>query len=147
MDKAEFIEKNGFYLSTPAGSSMWPFIKGGQDQVEVRAVTGKLRKYDAILYKRPSGEHVLHRIVGKRKGVYRVRGDNCYYTENVEPSLILGRLVRIYQNGTGQKDVNLPGYRMKIRLWSYIYPLRFLCHCFDRGVKRLTGMMRKGRHE
>ena len=34
-EKRRFLEENGFYITTPAGESMLPFIVGGQDLVTV----------------------------------------------------------------------------------------------------------------
>ena len=48
---------------SPKGVSMLPFIREGKDSVVISPVTEGLKKYDVVLYKRDSGQYVLHRIV------------------------------------------------------------------------------------
>ena len=99
MNKKEaFLAQNGYYLSAPTGKSMHPFIRGGRDLVTVVLPTRPLRPLDAVLYYRSNGEHVIHRIVGKKDGVYLIRGDNCYYTERVPAEQVIGIVESVLRN-------------------------------------------------
>lgn len=136
-EKRRFLAENGYYLTTPTGNSMRPFIKGGQDLVTVLPLTRPLEKYDAVLYRRDGGAHVIHRIVGKRGDCYLLRGDNCYYTERVSGQALLGIAVRVRRK---DKEYDLEqdrGYRLAVRLWCAIYPLRFFVNLFKRGSRWL----------
>ena len=53
------IEKQGFFICTPVGTSMNPLLYERQDTVKL-VKADKVQKYDVILYKRKSGEYVLH---------------------------------------------------------------------------------------
>ena len=66
-----------------SGVSMCPFLHPG-DQVFLELPDGKLKKGDVVLFTRPSGQYVLHRI---RKvnpdGSFVMMGDNQTWTEPV----------------------------------------------------------------
>ena len=76
----EIIEKNGFYIATPVGTSMLPLLRERIDTVKIVKVDRKLEKGDVILYERPNNVFVLHRIVGikknKQEEKYILCGDN-----------------------------------------------------------------------
>lgn len=128
-DKEAFINENGFYISTPHGSSMWPFIRGGRDTAVFRPVNKKPGRFDAVLYKRKNGEHVLHRIVRKTKNGYFVRGDNCFYTERVDERQLIGLMTNLFRSGNREKDLlSFRSYRVGVRLWVMVYPFRFCVH-------------------
>ena len=79
MTKSTFeeqIEKNGRLIYTNVGDSMWPLIRQGKDLLVIEPVHGRLRKYDVPLYKRDSGQYVLHRILEVRRDDYVICGDN-----------------------------------------------------------------------
>ena len=86
----ENLMKNGFHLSTVVGTSMMPFLRQGKDLVKVVPLTGKLSKYDIALFKRPTGEYVLHRVVKVKKKYYVICGDNRFLREKIPPEWIIG---------------------------------------------------------
>jgi uncharacterized phosphosugar-binding protein len=59
---AEAVENGGSFTLFPMGTSMLPTIKAERDSVRLVKAQG-IRKGDIILYKRKSGQFVLHRIV------------------------------------------------------------------------------------
>ncbi len=136
-DKRTFLSKNGFYLSTPEGNSMFPFVKGRKDSVVILPVKKEIRRLDAILYERADGNHVLHRVIGRDGDCYIVRGDNCYYKEFVIPEQIIGVLSKVYRNGKKEKDVNGRAYRFAVMVWNILYPFRFVGHAVLQILRRL----------
>ena len=72
----EEIEKNGRLVYTNVGDSMRPLIRQGRDLLIIEKPQGRLRKYDVPLYKRDSGQYVLHRILKVRDSDYVICGDN-----------------------------------------------------------------------
>ena len=135
--KASFIKENGFYLSTPQGNSMRPFIRGDKDLVMILPISEAPKKYDVILFCRDSGEHVLHRVIKTGENCCYVRGDNCYYTEVVLPRQWMGRLDKIYRNGKTDRDASKGlSYQIGIRFWVWSYPVRRLVHFFIRTIKK-----------
>lgn len=84
------IRKNGFHLSTIVGDSMMPMLRNRRDTVKIVPVNGILKKYDLPLYKRPTGEYVLHRIVKVKEDHYVICGDNRFYREKVPFDWVIG---------------------------------------------------------
>ena len=79
MNKTTFekiIEKDGKLIYTNRGDSMMPLIKEGRDLIIIEKPVGRLKKYDVPLYKRDSGQYVLHRVLKVRDDDYVICGDN-----------------------------------------------------------------------
>ena len=136
VDKASFIKENGLYVSTPHGSSMWPFIRGNTDSVAVVPYEGTAGKYDVILYETPDGAHVMHRVIGKKGDVYVVRGDNCFRREYIRDGQIMGVVELVLKNGKTVRR-NRGAYLIPIVLWRAIYPVRACLFHLRNRVRRL----------
>ncbi len=90
------LNEDGKVVFTPKGTSMLPTIEEGVDSVSLVKPDFPLAKYSIVLYKRDSGEFILHRIIGRSKGCYTMRGDNQYVEEKgVREDQIVGA-VRTY---------------------------------------------------
>ena len=124
------------------GVSMEPMLLQNRDLVVVRAPASRLKKYDVALYKR--GEtHVLHRVIAVKGDHYLIRGDNTYTLENVPDSAVIGVLSGFQRKGK-KIDVENRGYRLYVRFWDAIYPLRALRFRSRRlavGVARELGVL------
>ena len=48
---------------SPRGISMLPMLRQGVDSVVLSPLPSRLKKYDLPLYRRKSGQYVLHRVV------------------------------------------------------------------------------------
>lgn len=57
------------------GSSMTPFLGDRRDTVYLSKITRPLKKGDMVLYRRSSGQFVLHRICRVRGETYDLVGD------------------------------------------------------------------------
>ena len=90
MTIEESIVRNGFHLSTVVGDSMMPLLRQGKDLVKVVPLTKPLEKYDIVLFKRPTGEYVLHRIVKAKSDYYVICGDNRFLREKIPFNWIVG---------------------------------------------------------
>ncbi len=99
----ESIIKNGFHLATVSGDSMMPLLRQNIDMVKIVPVDGILKKYDLPLYKRPTGEYVLHRIISVKKGYYIICGDNRFNKEKVPFEWIVGIMETMYR---GEKEIS-----------------------------------------
>lgn len=78
----EVLASGGKFSLTITGTSMYPTILGGRDQVTLVKAPEKLKKYDLPLYRRKSGQFVLHRIVAvEDDGTYTCCGDHQWELE------------------------------------------------------------------
>lgn len=117
----ELAEK-GILIYTTTGRSMRPFLRSGEDLVQIEAKKdARFQKYDAVLYRRQGGKYVLHRIVRVLPDSYVMCGDNCWELEKgITDSQILGVLTAVIRNGE-KLDVSAPAYRQRVKLWCALY--------------------------
>lgn len=124
----QIIARQGFYISTTAGVSMYPMIRDRRDTVIVTPCYGRLKKYDVPLYRR-GDKYVLHRIIRVLPDSYVIRGDNCQYAEHgITDADIIGVLSGFYRDG---KQINLDGTAYKAYIWlcRASYPFRWVYYC------------------
>ena len=136
----EEIARNGFLLYRNVGDSMLPLIRQGRDLVLVsRKQEGRLKKYDVPLYRRDSGQYVLHRILKVRENDYVLCGDNRWRRETgITDRHIVGVLTAIVRNG---QKIPVTDWRCRLyaHLWCDLFCLRaaaLRCHALLGGIKR-----------
>ena len=66
----EELNRTGRLIYTNVGDSMLPLIRQGRDLLIIEKPHGRLKKYDIPLYRRDSGQYVLHRILKVRRNDY-----------------------------------------------------------------------------
>ena len=77
---SESIREGGQFVFYPSGISMLPTIKEREDCV-VLVEADDLQKNDLILYRRKTGQYVLHRIMKIKSAYYILCGDNQFRYE------------------------------------------------------------------
>ena len=127
MNKSTFeeeINKTGKLIYTSVGNSMMPIIHENCDILIIEKVSGRLKKYDIPLYKRASGQYVLHRILKIRKDSYVTCGDNHWKKEyDITDDNIIGVLTGIVRNGK-KISVSDIKYKIYVHLWCDLFPIR-----------------------
>jgi signal peptidase I len=115
----DIISEQGKLVYTNVGDSMYPFIKP-RDLLVIEKINSPLKKYDVPLYKRDTGQYVLHRIVKIKNGEYYICGDNRAYLERgIEDRHIIGLLTEIVRDG---KTISV--YSSKYRFYTSLLPFR-----------------------
>lgn len=141
MNYEEYLEHNGSLTYTNVGVSMLPLLRQGRDLFIVEKKGGeRCRKYDVVLYRRPPGEYVLHRIVEVRADDYVILGDNCINKEyGIRDRDILGVMTGFVRGGK-EHSTEEAGYRIYSKLWCVMTPIRIffkkVTNKFKRVVKR-----------
>lgn len=127
MNKSTFeeeIQRNGKLVYTNVGDSMNPLIRQGRDLLVISKANDRLKKYDVPLYKRDSGQYVLHRILKVRKEDYVTCGDNRWQKEyGITDRHILGVLTAVVRNGK-EIPVTDKKYRLYVHLWCDFFYIR-----------------------
>lgn len=140
MHIEDVLERDGVFVSTTVGKSMYPLLKDRRDTVIITATNGKrLKKYDIPLYRR-GDDYVLHRIVKVKDDSYVILGDNCERKEyGITDDRIIGYVTGMYRR---EKYVSPDGklYRAYARFWYFIYPVRRLFMIMRR---KLAGIARR----
>lgn len=130
----ELLARDGCFVYKTRGVSMEPMLRQNRDLVIIQAPVSRLQKYDVALYNR-GGDHVLHRVIKVEADHYLIRGDNTYALEHVPDSAVIGVLKSFRRKGK-QHQVTERGYRLYVRFWQGIYPLRYAYMRFRRLAVR-----------
>lgn len=94
------LNSKGYIVFTNEGDSMMPLLREHRDILVIRKIEEPLKKYDAVLFKRPNGAYVLHRIIRVcGSGKYRIAGDNRWFSEIVPKEWIIGILKEVVRDG------------------------------------------------
>ncbi|MEE1017120.1 MAG: S24/S26 family peptidase [Ruminococcus sp.] len=111
----DIINEQGQLVYTNVGDSMYPLIKP-RDLLVIKKITAPLKKNDIPLYKRDSGQYVLHRIVKIKNGEYYICGDNRAFIERgITDRHIIGVLTDIVREGR-TIPVNSPEFKSYVKL-------------------------------
>jgi hypothetical protein len=137
------IRRDGRLIYTNVGDSMLPLIREGKDLLIIEKKSGRLKKYDIPLYKRDSGQYVLHRVLKVRRDDYVICGDNRWRKEyGITDRHIIGVLTAVVRNGR-ELSVTDWRYRLYSHVWCDLFPLRAAVLIFIRGIRRLKKRKRK----
>ncbi|MGN1410898.1 MAG: S24/S26 family peptidase [Oscillospiraceae bacterium] len=120
----EQLEQDGILIYTNVGDSMMPLLRQHKDVIIIKKNTGRLKKYDVPLYKRSSGQYVLHRIIKVRKHDYVICGDNRWQLEyGITDQNIIGVLVGFIRDG---KEISVTNkkYLLYVHMWCDFFIIR-----------------------
>ena len=143
MSKSSFeeeIRRSGYLIYRNVGDSMLPLIRQGRDLLLIsRKPEGRLNQDDVPLYRRDSGQYVLHRILKVRKDDYVLCGDNRWQRETgISDRHIIGVLTAVIRDGK-QLPVTDWRYRLYVHLWCGLFPVRALvlwCRDLPKRIRR-----------
>ena len=135
---AQTLDAGGEVCIPVTGTSMYPTILGGRDQVVLARPDRPLKKYDLPLYRRASGQFVLHRILAVNKdGTFTCCGDHQWKKETgLRPEQMLALTVRLTRKGK-TFPADDPKYVRWIKFWVWIRPLRAAYYVVTGGLSRL----------
>ena len=108
------------------GQSMYPFIRGGKDEVEVVPYDGvsALPLWCAAFYCW-EGKYMIHRYIGTKEGKLLMMGDgNLVQIEEVSPHAIKGILGTIFKANGKIQDCSDEKWIKKGLLWYRMRKLR-----------------------
>jgi len=83
-----------------SGGSMVPFLVHRRDTVYLSRISRPLKKGDMILYRRQSGDYILHRICAVRGQTYDLVGDAQTVIEpGIRPEQVLALVTAVRRKG------------------------------------------------
>lgn len=131
------LAEGGVFPFYPKGTSMEPTIHQGTDQVLLKALPEKLKKYQIILYKRDSGAFVLHRIVRVGKDGVTMRGDNQFYTEpGIRREQMIGMVCGL-KTPKGDIDTESNSFWLKSAIWVESAGVRRILLAVRRRISKI----------
>jgi hypothetical protein len=121
----------------PIGYSMYPMFTSVTDSAIVDPVsTSLLKRGDVVLYRRPDGPLVLHRIYKRTRAGYYLLGDGQAVLEGPLPhDQMRGKLVTFIRKGR-TISVKNPIYRLAASVWLILLPIRKPIQAFLMFMKR-----------
>jgi hypothetical protein len=136
------LARNQHVRLTATGSSMFPFIRGG-DVVELEPMHSLPVVGDLVLAQRPAGlegeGYVLHRVVRVDGEAFLLRGDAQPDCEGpFTPGDILGQATRIYRHGRI--------HRLDRGIWRHLGLAWNRCAPLNLWLAQLTLCLRIRRH-
>ncbi|MCD8153913.1 MAG: ATP-binding cassette domain-containing protein [Clostridiales bacterium] len=139
--KLDELESAGFIVIPIRGISMQPLLYTYISHVLIRKLEGKPKKNDVVLYVRPDGVQVLHRVMGFDGDICLIRGDNTFSIERVPLSAVKGVMESCWRGKglKGQQEIKVTDslYRLYVWFWNLIYPFRFLKHRAKAGIRHI----------
>lgn len=140
----KYIKEHGEYITVPNGTSMYPMLRHRRDSVYlVHYDMQGLKKYDLPVYKRPDGNQVMHRCLGKNEKGYIMCGDNQFVLEyGIKDEQIIAIVKGFYRD---EKYISVENklYRLYCRFWCMSLRLRKymlkVIHKFNPRGKILEG--------
>lgn len=144
--KLDELESSGFIVIPIKGISMQPLLYTYTSHVLIRKLEGRPKKNDVVLYVRPDGVQVLHRVMDFDGDICLIRGDNTFAIERVPLSAVKGVMESCWRGKggkRGQKEIHTTDflYRLYVWFWNLIYPLRFLKHKAKTGIKQIGKLL------
>lgn len=140
MNKGSFeriIAERGELIYSFQGNSMAPLLHE-RDLLVIKCPDFPLHRYDIPLYRRDTGEYVLHRILHRRKDDYAICGDNRYVIEyGITDQHIIGVLTHIIRDGK-KISIKCIKYRVYAHLWCDLFVLRkivMICRSYIKMLK------------
>lgn len=143
----EQISHGGTAVIMARGYSMMPMLHHERSSIWLKKPETGLKCGDVILYRRPEGRYVMHRIV-KKQGAdsFLCCGDNCCETEWVSGDHVLAVVSAFTRKGQQHTVEELP-YR--IYTWGMLrsMPFRKQILWFRRRIGRWMHGKRRRRRE
>ena len=139
----EILARDGRLIYSNVGDSMWPFIRQGRDLLVIEPPKSRLRRLDVPLYRRDSGQYVLHRVLAVEPDGYVICGDNRWGREHgITDRHVIGVLSAIIRDG---REIPVTDWRCRLyaHLWCDLFPIRALVLRTAHFVKKAIKTVRR----
>ena len=122
----DVLARDGRLVYTNVGDSMTPWIRQDRDLLIIERPKGRLKRYDVPLYRRDSGQYVLHRVLRVRRDDHVLCGDARTKCETgITDRHVIGVLTAVVRDGREIPVTDLH-YRLYVHLWCDLFQLRVL---------------------
>ena len=135
----EYLQEHEELIYTVVGDSMMPLLRQKRDLVIVKKPEGRLKRYDVPLYRRDSGQYVLHRILQVREQDYVICGANRWQREyGITDRHIIGVMTGIIRDGKtiSVTDPDYLAYVHKQCDFFWLRAVRLWCRALPKRIRR-----------
>lgn len=126
LSRAEQTVSEGKVAIIPVkGQSMFPFIHGDRDRVELYPPTN-LAKGDVVLARLKSNKYILHRIIrfDGEKGVVLMGDGNRHEKEYCYIEDIKAKALTIVSPKGGRRRLDSASMKLSSQIWNFCLPIR-----------------------
>ena len=95
-----------------------------QSLIAVMNLIGDVKKGDIVLLQTPLGNYLLHRVTGRKTGMFETTGDgNCFRDGWFPDACLRARVVSLIRK---DKTIDCSAWQWKLifRLWMCLFPMR-----------------------
>lgn len=125
------------------GMSMWPFLCHGRDQVIIEKCNpSTLKVGDIILFQRPTGKFILHRITRIKDGLFETVGDgNCFRDGWFDFLCVRAKVVSLIRKN---KTISCDSFCWKciFKVWMGLFPIRRYLLSGLKGISRIKNRLK-----
>lgn len=142
----ELLEEGKEVPLTVSGNSMAPFFIHGRDKVLLEPAKDRMRKGDIAIFRRKSGQYILHRIYRVSKGnQYFFVGDAQTEIEGpIDREQIFGKVKAVCRKGKWLQQGDF-WWEFFEHVWLHMIPARrLMCKCYG-ALKKQSEEPGKGR--
>lgn len=134
----EELLRNGYGFFQTVGDSMEPLLHNRKSTVVIQRKKERLKLNDVALYRRPTGEYVLHRVIKVLKDTYLICGDNRVWKENVPEEWVIGVMTGFYEDERDDYiSCNSKSYRKYLRRYKVRFTVLQWKHFLGKGIRKL----------
>lgn len=127
---------------------MEPLLHNRKSTVVIQAKKTPLKKYDVVLYHRPTGEYVLHRVLKVLDGAYLICGDNRTWKETVPEEWIIGLMTEYYPDEHDRPvSCSSKAYQQYLKTLWWRYLLLRMCTLLKKGHRKMSSLTRELRKQ
>ena len=123
-------------VTITVGDSMEPLLFNRSTRVVIVRADRELKENELPMYKRPTGQFVMHRIIKVDAEHYYTRGDNRIGLEQVPKQWVQGVVTEIYRKDK-HFSVDNAWYCAYVQLWNLLYPIRWVVYKLRGRIKRM----------
>ena len=106
-----------------SGNSMSPFLVHRRDTVYLSKASRPLKRGDMILFRRDSGDYILHRILRAEQGIYILVGDAQNWMETVREDQVMATVTAVRRKGKLLTEGSFCWIFFE-KIWIRMIPLR-----------------------
>jgi hypothetical protein len=136
----EELDKRGVCYLPTVGYSMAPLLSTHKNVVTLTRSEERAKKMDVILFHRPDGRYVLHRVVKVTPDGYFTRGDNYLRNDAFVPEEQFIAIMTGYTKKGKNISLSSLRYRLYVFFWGRPNPVRYC-------LQWMREVLRKIRHK
>ena len=129
------------------GVSMRPLLRTAETHVHILPLSAEGAEaylpQGIVLYVRPTGKLVLHRLIKQEGDVYYMRGDNTYGLEPIRREQMIGVVDMVWKDGRYIDVATDRRYLRYVRRRLKNYPARYFAYRAQNKLRRILRIGKK----